>query len=50
VDNSVNALDNVLRDILAAIQSGNSDMETISAIEQTIVSYLETKTIAEVEE
>lgn len=50
VAEAINTLDNVLRDILTAIQSGSSATETIDAIEQTIVSYLENKTIAEVEE
>ena len=50
LDKNINALDNVLVDILAAIQLNKSDAETIDAIEQTIVSYLETKTVVEVEE
>ena len=45
----VDGLDNVLREILAEIRSGSSALETIDAIENTIVSYLETKTVAEVE-
>ena len=42
-------LENVLVDILSAIQSGNLDNQTVNEIEQLIVSYLENKTIMEVE-
>ena len=49
VKEAVNLLDEVLRNILTAIQSGNTNAETVSAIEQIIVSYLEAKTIEEVE-
>jgi hypothetical protein len=42
-------LDNVLKDILEAIQSGGTTANTIAEIEQLIVSYLETKTVEEVE-
>jgi hypothetical protein len=49
VINQVNQLDNVLKDILTAIQTDKSALEKVEAIEQTIVNYLETKTVAEVE-
>jgi hypothetical protein len=49
VDNAINDVDNVLRDILAAIKSGSSAIMTVEAIEQLITSYLETKTIKEIE-
>lgn len=49
VDNAVDALNGVLKDILTAIQSGSSAIDTIDAIENTITSYLENKTISEVE-
>ena len=48
--NNVDGLDNVLRDILNAIQSGVSASMTIEEIEQIIVSYFENKTVEEVEE
>ena len=50
VDDVTNSLDNVLRDILTAIQSGESAIQTVEAIEQLIVSYLENKDVLEVEE
>lgn len=43
-------LDNVLRDVLEAIQTGTSSSMIIEEIEQLIVSYFENKTIEEVEE
>lgn len=43
-------LDNVLQDILNAIQTGTSTSMIIEDIEQIIVSYFETKTVEEVEE
>lgn len=49
VENSVKDLDNVLRDILLAIQSGISASMIIEEIEQLIVSYFENKTVEEVE-
>lgn len=49
VNTTVNQLDNVLRDILTAIQTDRSALEKVEAIEQTIVNYLENKTVAEVE-
>jgi hypothetical protein len=42
-------LDNVLRDILEAIQTGDITSNTIAEIEQIIVSYFENKTAEEVE-
>lgn len=50
VAEAINPLDEVLLNILTAIQSGNTNAEIVGAIEQIIVSYLEAKTIAEVEE
>ena len=47
---SVSELDNVLRDILEAIQNGVSASMIIEQIEQIIVSYFENKTVEEVEE
>lgn len=43
-------LDNVLRDILEAIRTEDVTANTIAEIEQIIVSYLENKTVKEVEE
>ena len=48
LDNCI-GLDNVLRDILKAIQKGGSTSNTIADIEELIVSYLESKTVEEVE-
>ena len=42
-------LENVLRDILSAIQNGGTTSSTIEEIEQLIVSYFENKTVEEVE-
>lgn len=42
-------LDNVLRNILKAIQQGETTSNTIEEIEQLIVAYLENKTVGEVE-
>ena len=42
-------LDEVLKDILEAIQTGTSSSMIIEEIEQLIVSYFETKTAEEVE-
>jgi hypothetical protein len=50
VDNSVMELENVLRDILEAIQNGGTTSMIIEEIEQLIVSYFENKTVGEVEE
>lgn len=47
--NNVNELENVLQDILEAIQSGVSASMVIEEIEQLIVSYFENKTVGEVE-
>ena len=47
--NNVDELDNVLKDILLAIQSGVSASMTIEEIERLIVSYFENKTVEEVE-
>lgn len=46
---SVSELDNVLRDILDAIQNGGTTSMVIEEIEQIIVSYFENKTVEEVE-
>jgi hypothetical protein len=46
---SLSELDNVLRDILEAIQNGTSSSMIIEEIEQIIVSYFENKTVEEVE-
>ena len=46
---SVTELDNVLRDILEAIQNGGTSSMIIEEIEQLIVSYFENKTVGEVE-
>jgi hypothetical protein len=46
---SVSELDNVLRNILEAIQEGGTTSNTIAEIEQVIVSYFENKTVEEVE-
>lgn len=46
---SVTELDNVLRDILEAIQNGGTTSMVIEEIEQLIVSYFENKTVGEVE-
>lgn len=50
VDNSVADLETVLQNILTAIQEGGTTSNTISEIEQLIVSYFENKTVGEVEE
>lgn len=47
--NNVDELDNVLKDILEAIQNGTSSSMIIEEIEQLIVSYFENKTVGEVE-
>ena len=47
--NDVAGLEKILQDILVAIQNGGTTSNTIAEIEQLIVSYLETKTIEEVE-
>ncbi len=47
--NNVDDLENVLQDILEAIQSGVSASMIIEQIEQLIVSYFEEKTVEEVE-
>jgi hypothetical protein len=47
---NVTELDEVLKDILEAIQTGISSSMIIEEIEQLIVSYFENKTIEEVEE
>jgi hypothetical protein len=46
---NLSGLDNVLRDILEAIQNGGTTSNTIEEIEQLIVSYFENKTVEEVE-
>lgn len=47
--NRLDGVDNVLRQILAAIRNSGTTADTIDTIEQLIVSYLETKTVREVE-
>jgi hypothetical protein len=47
--NNVDELENVLRNILEAIQSGVSASMVIEEIEQLIVEYFENKTVEEVE-
>lgn len=47
---SLSNLEKTLQDILTIIQGGGLDELTISKIEELIVSYLENKTIKEVEE
>jgi hypothetical protein len=47
--NSVDGLENILRDILEAIQNGETTSMVIEEIEQLIVSYFENKTVEEVE-
>lgn len=49
VDDTTAQLDNVLKDILIAIQEGGTTSNTIEEIEQSIVSYFENKTVEEVE-
>ena len=49
VDDSVVKLENVLQNILKAIQDGGTTTSTVAEIDQLIVSYLETKTVEEVE-
>lgn len=46
---SVTELDNVLRDILEAIQNGETSSMVIEEIEQLLVSYFENKSVGEVE-
>lgn len=50
VSGSIKELENLLQDILKAIQTGGTTSTTISEIEQLIVSYFENKTVEEVEE
>ena len=49
VDNSVADLETLLRNILLTIQKGGTTATTVEEIEQLIVSYLETKTVEEVD-
>lgn len=49
IDTNVAELENVLRDILEAIQKGGTTASIIEEIEQLIVSYFENKTVEEVE-
>lgn len=49
IEMGIDDLENLLRDILTAIQSGISTSMIIEEIEQLIVSYFETKTVEEVE-
>jgi hypothetical protein len=48
--NKVENVENVLRDILVAIEEGRTATSTIEEIEQIIVSYFEDITVGEVEE
>lgn len=50
VSGSIENLENLLQDILKAIQEGGTTSSTIDEIEGLIVSYFETKTVSEVEE
>lgn len=50
VSGSIKELENLLQDILKAIQEGGTTSTTIAEIEQLIVSYFENKTVGEVEE
>ena len=50
VSGSIKELENLLQDILKAIQEGGTTSTTIEQIEELIVSYFETKTVEEVEE
>lgn len=49
VAEAISVLDKVLSDILTTIQTGGTDSDVVSAIEQIIVAYLENKTVSEVE-
>ena len=49
VNGSIKELENLLQDILKAIQEGGTTSTTIAEIEQLIVSYFENKTVGEVE-
>lgn len=49
LEDTLNNLQNVLKDILDAIQNGGTTSNTIAEIEQIIVSYFENKTVEEVE-
>ena len=49
VDSEISGLENILTDILEAIQAGGTAASTIAEIEQLIVSYFENKTVEEVE-
>ena len=46
---NISKLENVLQDILKAIEEGGTTSNTVAEIEQIIVSYLENKTVEEVE-
>ena len=50
VNGSIKELENLLQDILKAIQEGGTTSTTIAEIEELIVSYFENKTAREVEE
>ena len=50
VSGSIENLENLLQDILKAIQTGGTTSTTIAEIEQLIVTYFENKTVGEVEE
>lgn len=50
VSGSIENLENLLQDILKAIQTGGTTSTTIAEIEELIVSYFENKTVEEVEE
>ena len=49
VSGSIENLENLLQDILKAIQEGGTTSTTIAEIEELIVSYFENKTVGEVE-
>ena len=50
VSGSIEKVENLLQDILKAIQEGGTTSTTIAEIEELIVSYFENKTVEEVEE
>lgn len=50
INNKISDIETTLQYILDIIQSGDLDTQTVNEIEQLIVSYLENKTIMEVEQ
>lgn len=49
IENKTKTIDNVLQDILKAIQEGGNTSSTIAEIEQLLVSYFESQAVEEVE-